>query len=196
MPASPVPKEIIDKAIKYIQKCTMEDGAVQYSFKGGGPRPAITAAAVACLFNAGDYDDKCVPTHDDLFADSNLQQHCRARISATGTTPIITTPKCMYREGGEKWEKYRDQIYARLVSEATEDRNGIYWKQGYVGDIYTTAVNLTILQLDNEHPADLSALNARCLMPRCRSAWCSTRSTRRHVTTRLSVTTCHSEPAA
>ena len=31
----------------------------------------------------------------------------------------------MYREGGEKWEKYRDQIYTRLVSEATEDRNGM-----------------------------------------------------------------------
>ena len=40
----------------------------------------------------------------------------------------------MYREGGEKWEAYRDQIYARLVSEATDDRNGICWNQGYIGD--------------------------------------------------------------
>ncbi len=56
----------------------------------------------------------------------------------------------MYREGGEKWESYRDQIYARLVSEATEDRNGVCWNQGYVGTIYTTAINLTILQLDND----------------------------------------------
>ena len=38
----PVPKEIIDKAINYIHKCTMEDGGVQYSSKGGGGRPAIT----------------------------------------------------------------------------------------------------------------------------------------------------------
>ncbi len=28
-------------------------GGVQYSIKGGGPRPPITAAAIACLFNAG-----------------------------------------------------------------------------------------------------------------------------------------------
>ena len=55
----------------------------------------------------------------------------------------------MYREGGEKWDEYRDKIYKRLVNEATEDRNGVYWTQGYIGPIYTTAVNLTILQLDN-----------------------------------------------
>ena len=57
----PVPKEVIDKAIAYIKKCTLGDGGVQYSSQGGGGRPAITAAAVACLFNAGEYDDKLVP---------------------------------------------------------------------------------------------------------------------------------------
>jgi hypothetical protein len=50
----PVPKEIIDKAVNYIRKCTLPDGGVQYNIKGGGGRPAITAAAIACLFNAGE----------------------------------------------------------------------------------------------------------------------------------------------
>jgi len=57
----PVPREIIDKAIAYIHKCTQPDGGVQYSSKGGGGRPAISAAAIACLFNAGEYDDTHVP---------------------------------------------------------------------------------------------------------------------------------------
>ena len=61
----PVPKEIIDKAVAYIRKCTGPDGGVIYSLHmgggGGGGRPPITAAAIACLFNAGDYDDKFVP---------------------------------------------------------------------------------------------------------------------------------------
>ncbi|MEX1224577.1 MAG: prenyltransferase/squalene oxidase repeat-containing protein, partial [Pirellulales bacterium] len=56
-----VPKEIIDKAIGYIQKCTLPDGGVQYSSQGGGGRPAISAAALACLFNAGEYDNEYVP---------------------------------------------------------------------------------------------------------------------------------------
>ncbi|MEZ6047607.1 MAG: hypothetical protein R3C11_18910 [Planctomycetaceae bacterium] len=49
----PVPKEIIDRAIEYIKNCTTSDGRVQYSIRGGGARPAITAAAVACLFSSG-----------------------------------------------------------------------------------------------------------------------------------------------
>ena len=57
----PVPRETIDRAIAYIHKCTMPDGGVQYSSKGGGGRPAISAAAIACLFNAGEYDDTHVP---------------------------------------------------------------------------------------------------------------------------------------
>jgi hypothetical protein len=143
-----VPKEIIDKAIAYIHKCTnMEDGSVQYSSKGGGPRPAITAAAIACLYNAGDYDDKIVPKMLD-YAEKNL-----ANISNQGFGhwhyAHYYYAQVMYREGNEKWLKYRDQICSRLLQEATEDRSGVYWTQGYIGSIYTTATNLTILQLDN-----------------------------------------------
>ena len=59
----PVPKEIVDKAVNYIKKCTGPDGGVRYNLAGtgGGGRPAITAAAIACLFNAGDYDSQYVP---------------------------------------------------------------------------------------------------------------------------------------
>ncbi len=142
----PVPKEIIDKAIKYIHKCTMDDGGVQYSSKGGGGRPAISAAAIACLFNAGDYDDKFVPKMLG-YADRNL-----ANISNQGFGhwhyAHYYYAQVMYREGQKdpkKWESYRDKIYPRIVSEQSDD----HWTQGYVGGVYTTATNLTILQLEN-----------------------------------------------
>ena len=143
----PVPKEIIDKAIKYIRKCTLPDGGVQYSSKGGGGRPAITAAAIACLFNAGDYDSDYVPKLLD-YCQPQPGQHRATKASATGTTPITTTPRCMYREGGKKWDDYRDKIYNRIVAEATTPQRR-RWNQGYIGPIYTTAINLTILQLEN-----------------------------------------------
>ena len=38
-----VPHEVIEKAVGYIRDCTLPDGGVQYSSKGGGGRPAITA---------------------------------------------------------------------------------------------------------------------------------------------------------
>ena len=52
----PVSKDIIEAAKKYIRDCTTPEGGVQYSIRGGGARPAITAAALASMFNAGEYD--------------------------------------------------------------------------------------------------------------------------------------------
>jgi len=139
----PVPKEIIDKAIAYIQECTLPDGGVQYNSRGGGGRPAITAAAIACLFNAGEYDSEYVP---------KLQAYCRKNLSNISNQGFghwhyahYYYSQVRYREGGKAWEEYRDEIFARLVREASPDGS---WSQGYIGPVYTTAINLTILQLE------------------------------------------------
>jgi hypothetical protein len=52
----------------------------------------------------------------------------------------------LYREGGKRWEDYRNKIYDRLLKEVNPDGS---WTQGYIGPVYTTAINLTILQLEN-----------------------------------------------
>ena len=61
----------------------------------------------------------------------------------------------MYREGGEKWEKYMESIRKRLLREAETQRLGettvAVWKQGYISPVYTTALNLIILQLENAY---------------------------------------------
>ena len=144
----PVPKEIIDKAIKYIQRCTGSDGGVQYSLKtGGGGRPPITAAAIACLFNAGEYDSEYVP---------KMMKYCDRYFQNVGNDSDghwhyahYYYSQVVYREGEKKWEAYRDKLYSRLVGEATSDGKHSYWTQGYIGPIYTTSVNLTMLQLEN-----------------------------------------------
>ena len=142
-----VPKEIVDKAIAYIHKCTTADGGVQYSSKGGGGRPAITAAAVACLFNAGEYDGQYVP---------KLLAYCRKNLGNISNASFghwhyahYYYSQVMYREGGASWDAYSDHVYDKLVREATDDRQQYaYWTQGYIGSIYTTSINLTILQLE------------------------------------------------
>ncbi|MGA2617788.1 MAG: prenyltransferase/squalene oxidase repeat-containing protein [Thermoguttaceae bacterium] len=140
----PVPKEIIDKAVAYIRKCTTADGGVQYNSHGGGGRPAITAAAIACLFNAGQYDDKFVP---------KLLEYCRQNFSDVGRVNSsghwhyahYYYSQVLYREGGKQWETYRKAIYRQIVADAGPDGA---WDQGFMGPCYTTAMNLTILQLD------------------------------------------------
>jgi hypothetical protein len=141
----PVPKEIVEKAVSYIKKCTDPDGGVRYQLSGvgGGGRPPITAAAVACLFNAGDYDDKFVPkmlkyceqSFGDLTHDNSGHWHYAHYYYA----------QVLYREGGKKWEDYRNKVYAQILSTANQEG---CWDQGFMGQVYTTAINLTILQLE------------------------------------------------
>ena len=57
-----VPKKAIESAKKYIYDCQNGDGGISYSFKSrGSSRPAITAAALAALYNAGDYTSDKIP---------------------------------------------------------------------------------------------------------------------------------------
>jgi hypothetical protein len=140
----PVPKEIIDKAVAYIKKCTGADGGVRYNSMGagGGGRPPITAAAIACLYNAGDYDSEYVP---------KLLGYCKKNLGNISNQNFghwhyahFYYSQVLYREGGKEWEEYRDKIFARIVSQASGDGS---WNQDNIGVVYTTAVNLVILQL-------------------------------------------------
>ena len=147
----PVPKEIIDKAVNYIHKCTNKaEGGVNYSSKGGGARPAITAAAIACLYNAGEYDDVYVP---------RMKEYCKKHLEPKGHDNFghwhyahFYYSQVQYREGGEVWDAYIEKIRRRLVGEVevvdVGDRKLAVWKQGYVGPVYTTSLNLVVLQMD------------------------------------------------
>jgi len=140
----PVPKEMIEKAIKYIHKCSIQGGAggVQYNIHGGGGRPPISAAAIACLYSAGEYDDTYVP---------KLMAYCDKNMSITEQNDTFWHyghyyfAQVKYRQGGKEWETYKDKIYRKLIDQAASNGS---WSQGYVGAVYTTSINLTILQLD------------------------------------------------
>lgn len=146
----PVPKKIIDNAVAYIHGCTQADGGVQYSTKGGNGRPAITAAAVACLYEAGSYDDDFVP---------RMKEYCRLRLAGDDAGSHghwhyanFYYSQVQYREGGDAWDEYRRSTYSKLIADATPVDTplgpGYRWNQGYIGPVYTTALNLIMLQLD------------------------------------------------
>ena len=139
-----VPAEIIERAKKYIYDCKNEDGGISYSFRHrGGSRPAITAAALAALYNAGDYDSKQVPA---------MLKYCKERLYSLGGQSFghwhyayLYYSQVIYREGGDVWRTFRDKLYSRIVSEQTADGS---WT-GNIGPIYITSINLIMLQLEN-----------------------------------------------
>ena len=141
----PVPGEIIEKAKKYIYSCKNNDGGISYSYNNrGSSRPAITAAALAALFNAGAYDSKHVP---------EMMKYCKEKLYRLSGNQgfghwhytYLYYSQVVYREGGESWKTFRDKLFARVVGE--QSTNGSW--TGNIGPIYVTSINLTMLQLEN-----------------------------------------------
>ncbi len=142
-----VPKEIIDKAVKYIYSCQNQDGGISYSSKNrGSSRQAITAAALASLFNAGDYDSEKA---------KKMLAYCKQHVYPVGNArtsfghwhyTYLYYAQVVYRQGGKEWETFRDKLYQRIVDAQAASGS---WTTGSVGPVYVTSCNLIMLQLDN-----------------------------------------------
>jgi hypothetical protein len=134
----------------------------------GGERPPLTAAGIACLFNAGEYKDPlckkwfkfCTtphPQHHEL----PLHKPGSGRAGHDEYTHYYFA-QAMYilgddgwdklfpNEGGEKvtWSGYRAQLFDLLQRQQSSDGS---WQTGGswgVGAVYTTAIWTTVMQLD------------------------------------------------
>jgi len=142
-----VPREVIERAKAYISQCMTEDGGVQYSIRGGGARAPITAAAVASMFSAGEYGDS-----DDVrkmlkFCEINIwPQGGGVKNNGFGHWHYLHYyfAQVMYRDE-KQWPKYRDEIQQVLASTQSADGS---WQDSNVRNVYVTAINATILQLE------------------------------------------------
>jgi hypothetical protein len=142
----PVSADVIQRAKEYIYSCKNSDGGISYSSRNrGSSRPAITAAALAALFNAGDYDSKHVP---------DMLEYCKKHLYRIGSTTqhfghwhytYLYYSQVIYRQGGNEWTEFRDDLYSRIVASQSLDGS---WKGDQIGPIYITAINLTIMQLE------------------------------------------------
>lgn len=144
----PVPGEVIDRAKDYIYGCKNKDGGISYSSRNrGSSRPAITAAALAALYNAGDYDSEHVP---DMLAYSKKALHqvgSDVRSFGHWHYTYLYYAQVVYRQGREEWGPFRDKLTDKILGEQASDGS---WT-GNIGPIYVTACNLIMLQLDNAY---------------------------------------------
>lgn len=143
-----VPGEIIDRAKEYIYSCKNSDGGISYSSRNrGSSRAAITAAALATLYNAGDYDSKHVP---------EMLEYCKKNLQNLSEGPnsfghwhytYLYYSQVMYRQGNKEWEPFRDKLYGHIIKEQQQDGS---WT-GNIGPIYVTSCNLIMLQMDKAY---------------------------------------------
>ncbi len=139
-----VPKKVIRRAMKYIEKSVQPDGGISYRVGMSGSRPPITAAAVACWFNAGEYDNPMA---------LRALEYCKQEIgfgqSRRGVWghffySHLYMSQVMYLAGDANWKSYYPKIRDHLLSIQNEDGS---WDGDGVGRVYGTSIALIILQL-------------------------------------------------
>jgi prenyltransferase beta subunit len=140
-----VPKGVIEESVRYLERCKTAEGGICYSFgSGGDTRIAITAAAVATLYNAGQYDSQ--------LADSCLQyvwKHFRQNkgdwsVMGHGFYAHLYAAQAFYQAGERDWDEYFPAARDRLLAMQQGDGS---WTGDGIGPVYGTAIALTILQL-------------------------------------------------
>ncbi|RME39338.1 MAG: hypothetical protein D6788_05655 [Planctomycetota bacterium] len=138
-----VPKKVIDRAMRYLEESQNSDGGIRYSLRQrrGASRPAITAAAVACWFNAGLYDS---PRAKRALAFA--KQKVRPDRTAGGHDfyAHLYLAQAMFVSRDPDWDEYYAARRDRLLALQNPDGS---WQGDGVGDIYGTALALIVLQL-------------------------------------------------
>ncbi len=149
-----VPKSTIARAVEYLRYCQGADGGIRYSARtrGGGGRPAISAAALACFYAAGVYDRQAGGAGPEAQMVERLWNYLREygdpspdRAGWYGHWDYMHFyyAQAMYQRGGEQWNTYYRTIEKRLRSTQKVDGS---WSGG-VGSVYRTSIAAIILQL-------------------------------------------------
>ena len=140
-----VPKSTIERAVKYIEACGEADGGIRYAFNvHSGSRPAISAAAVATLYNAGEFDapiaERCL-------------KYCVKHFKSTKSFnkdgghdyyAHLYASQGFYLSGDPYWDVYYPETRDHLLS--MQNRGDGAW-QGEIGPVYGTAIACIVLQL-------------------------------------------------
>jgi hypothetical protein len=140
-----VPEGAMRKAVDYLKKCQNPDGGITYSLRSrGGSRDAISAAAVACMYSAGAYDDASA---------LKALAFCKAKFGGrayTGSFYFYTNfywAQAMFQTNEQEWNAFFPHMRQSLL---TSHRQGDAWNGatvGGTGPIYGTSLALLILTL-------------------------------------------------
>jgi hypothetical protein len=140
-----VPKSVIDGVVGYIEKAQNGDGGIRYRVNHrGGSLPAISAAALCCLYCAGIYEGDAV---EKLL--SYVKQRVRPGLAGGHAFYMqYYMGQAMWMAGEEHWKEYRPELFRQLLASQSGDGS---WSDGRVGSTYATAIACVLLQLPYRH---------------------------------------------
>ncbi|MEX2212846.1 MAG: prenyltransferase/squalene oxidase repeat-containing protein [Phycisphaeraceae bacterium] len=144
-----VPKEIIDKACKYIENSANPDGGIRYrAGQGGASRPPITAAAVAVMYNAGKYENPVAEKSLDYLKKLIKGGGAANVFGGHNFYATLYCAQAMYLSSDENWKAYFPAVRDHLIRSQGQDGS---WMGDGVGETYGSAIALIVLQLPYGH---------------------------------------------
>jgi hypothetical protein len=140
-----VPRAVIEEAIKYLEKCKTPEGGIQYSLLArGGPRLPISAAAVATLYNAGQFDGEIATECLKYVWDQFRAHEGWSKGAGHDYYTHLYGAQAFYMAGDEYWDKYfpgtRDQLLGMQAPDGS-------WHGDGIGEVYGTSIATIVLQL-------------------------------------------------
>lgn len=139
-----VPKGTIQNAVRYLELCQTPEGGIRYSYHSGNQtRLPISAAAITCLYSAGEYEsplaEECME-----YVYGQLKQQKSGFRSGHSFYLNLYAAQAFYQGGNEYWDAYFPGQRDGLIK--TQASNGS-WNGDGVGPVFGTSVGLIILQL-------------------------------------------------
>ena len=149
-----VPKETVEKCIKYVRECQNPDGGFRYMTQGGASQFPRSAAGVVALQSAGIYDSKEIDLGIKYLkqfmpngpgANQNAGGGNGGQRSSHYFSGQYYAAQAMWLRGGDDWNQWYPSVRDELISKQTTQG---YWSD-HVCNEYGTAMAAIVLQVPN-----------------------------------------------
>jgi squalene cyclase len=141
-----VPPAIIEDAIGYLEACRTPEGGIRYSYSSGNsPRLPISAAAITCLYMAGEFEsDMADAALEYVFGQFQANAGQWSKRGGHDYYAHYYASQSFYQAGDEYWDAYFPVARDQLLE--LQHPNGSWTGDG-VGPTYGTAIACTMLQI-------------------------------------------------
>lgn len=141
-----VPKETVERCIKYVKQSQNPDGGFRYMLQGGASAFPRSAAGIVALQSAGEYFGKEVDEGVGYLKKFMPEIKVGQRFSHYFYGHYYAA-QAFWIRGGEDWAKW----YPSIRDELLHRRNAQGSWQDSIGNEYGTAMALIVLQMPNNY---------------------------------------------
>ena len=142
-----VPRDTIDRAVKYVRDCQNADGGFRYMTSPGNSLWPRSAASVATMYYAGIYDDPAINKGLEYLLVEAMPG--LRRTQAHYYYGQYYTAQAMYLAGGENWAKWWPAARNELINRQAADSGA--WNDPTSGPQCATAMALIALQVPKRY---------------------------------------------